>query len=90
MTFDHTPVKSMHMWIYPRIIMSESKEKTSLTIQKGQYSKWPQMNFDPTSVRVTCLTLPKDHKVQLPWKYIKVCGYSDHFSENFNHKVNDS
>ena len=37
------------------------------------------MTFDPTSVEVTCVTLPKDHCVQVPWKYIKVCGYSDLF-----------
>ena len=37
------------------------------------------MTFDPTSVEVTCVTLPKDHCVQVPWKYIKVYGYSDLF-----------
>ena len=37
------------------------------------------MTFDPTSVKVSCVTLPKDHCVQVPWKYIKVCGYSDLF-----------
>ena len=37
------------------------------------------MTFDPTSVEVTCVTLPKDHCVQVPWKYINVCGYSDQF-----------
>ena len=37
------------------------------------------MTFDPTSVEVTRVTLPKDHCVQVPWKYIKVCGYSDLF-----------
>ena len=37
------------------------------------------MAFDPTSVEVLCVTLPKDHCVQVPWKYIKVCGYSDLF-----------
>ena len=37
------------------------------------------MTFDPTSVEVTCVTLPKDHCVQVPWKYIKVWGYSDLF-----------
>ena len=44
------------------------------------------MTFDPTSVEVTCATLPKDHYVQLPWKYIKVCGYSESvtiFKKNF-------
>ena len=39
------------------------------------------MTFDPTSVEVTCVTLPKDHCVQVPWKYIKVCGYSDLFAK---------
>ena len=39
----------------------------------------PQMTFDPTSVEVLCVTLFKDHCVQAPWKYIKVCGYSDLF-----------
>ena len=39
----------------------------------------PYMTFDPTSVEVLCVTLPKDHCVRVPWKYIKVCGYSDLF-----------
>ena len=37
------------------------------------------MTFDPTSVEVTCVILPKDHCVQVPWEYINVCGYSDQF-----------
>ena len=37
------------------------------------------MTFDPTSVKVTCVTLPKDHCVQVPWEYVNVCGYSDQF-----------
>ena len=37
------------------------------------------MTFDPLSVEVTCVTLPKDHCVQVPWQYINVCGYSDEF-----------
>ena len=45
---------------------------------KGQ---WPQMTPRWTSVKVTCATLPKDHFVQVPWKYIKVYGYNDHFSK---------
>ena len=45
------------------------------------------MTFDPTSVEVTCVTLPKDHCVQVPWKYIKVCGYSDLFcKKNLNQR----
>ena len=39
----------------------------------------PYMTFDPMSVEVTCVTLPKDHCVQVPWQYINVCGYSDQF-----------
>ena len=42
------------------------------------------MTFDPTSVEVTCVTLPKDHCVQVPWKYINVCGYSDQFCKNYH------
>ena len=42
--------------------------------------RWPlnsKMTFDPTSIEVTYVTLPKDHCIQVPWKYVKVCGYSD-------------
>ena len=39
----------------------------------------PYMTFDPMSVEVTCVTLPKGHCVQVPWEYINVCGYSDQF-----------
>ena len=39
------------------------------------------MTFDPTSVEVLCVTLLKDHCVQVSWKYIKVCGYSDFFAK---------
>ena len=39
----------------------------------------PQMIFDPKSVEVTCVTLPKDPCVQVSWEYINVCGYSDQF-----------
>ena len=44
------------------------------------------MTFDPTSVDVTCVTLLKDHCVQDPWKYIKVCGYSDPLCKNLNQR----
>ena len=39
------------------------------------------MTFDPKSVEVTWVTLPKDYCVQVPWKYIKVCEYSDLFQK---------
>ena len=41
------------------------------------------MNFDPTSVEVTSVTLPKDHFIQVPWKYVNVCEYSDLFSKTW-------
>ena len=45
------------------------------------------MTFDPASVEVLCVTLPKDHCVQVPRKYIKVCGYSDLFcKKNLNQR----
>ena len=44
------------------------------------------MTFDPTSVEVLCVTLPTDHCVQVPWKYIKVCGYSDLFCKNLKRR----
>ena len=46
----------------------------------------PKMTFDPTSVEVLCVSLPKDHCVQVPWKYIKVCGYSDLFCKNLKRR----
>ena len=47
----------------------------------------PWITFDLTSVEVTCVTLPKDHCVQVPWKYIKVSGYSSrYFSKNWTNR----
>ena len=43
------------------------------------------MTFDPMSVEVTCVTLPKDHCVQVPWQHINVCGYSDQFCKIHTH-----
>ena len=42
------------------------------------------MTFDPTSVEVTCVTVPKDHCVQVPWEYVNVCGYSYQFCKNYH------
>ena len=42
------------------------------------------MTFDPTSVDITCVTLPKDHFVQVPWEYISVYGYSDQFCKTYH------
>ena len=77
------------MWLYPRIIVSKSHENTlkyvdtvtlfAKTWNKGQ---WPLDDLWPHICWVLCVTLPKDHCVQVPWKYIKVCGYSDLFCKN--------
>ena len=37
--------------------------------------RWPLTPF----FGITCVTPTKDHYIQVPWKYIKVCGYSDPF-----------
>ena len=53
----------------------------------NQKVNYPKMTFDPTSVEVTYVTLPKDHFIQVPWKYVKVCGYSDPFFQKLEPKV---
>ena len=77
-----------HVQLYLRIIVSNSHGNTSkyvdtMTIffKLNQNVNDPKMTFDLTSVEVTCVTVPKDHCIQVPWKYIKVCGYSDPFSK---------
>ena len=37
----------------------------------------PMMTFNPTSTKITCVTLPKNNCVQVLWGYINVCGHSD-------------
>ena len=73
--------------------MSKSHENTSKYVDTVTFCQNlepkvidPQMTFDPKSVEFTCVTLPKDHCVQVPWKYIKVCGYSDLFFKNLNQR----
>ena len=85
-----------YVWLYPRIIVSKSHENTSKYVDTVTFFFWkkklepkvidPKMTFDPTSVEVTRVTLPKDHCVQVPWKYIKVCGYSDPFCKNLKQR----
>ena len=80
-----------HVWLYPRIIVSKSHENTSKCVDTvNLFAKtwtkghWPLDDLWPTSVEVTCVTLPKDHCVQVPWEYINVCGYSDQFCKNYH------
>ena len=83
-----------HVWLYPRIIVSKSYENTlkyvdTVTLFAKTWTKghWPLDDLWPTSVEVLCVTLPKDHCVKVPWKYIKVCGYSDLFcKKNLNQR----
>ena len=80
----------LHMWLYPRIIVSKSHANTSkyvdtVTIffknlnQRSLTPRWPLV----PSLLKSRVTLPKDHCVQVPWKYIKVCGYSDFFPKTW-------
>ena len=45
------------------------------------------MTFDPMSVEVTCVTVPKDHCVQVPWECIDVCRYNDKFCKNTTYYI---
>ena len=75
-----------HVRLYPRII-----ESNYHVIHQSMWIQWPffkklnqkandhKKNFDPTSVKDTCVTLPKDYCIKVPCKYVKVCGYSDPF-----------
>ena len=48
-------------------------------LQKLERSLTPRWPLTPSLLR-SHVTLPKDHCNSVPWKYIKVCGYSDLFS----------
>ena len=81
-----TSLLRSHARFYPMTIKSKSNEiHQSIWIQWPFFSKtwtkghWPWMTFDPTSVEVTCVTLPNDHCVQVPLEYIKECVYNDQF-----------
>ena len=77
-----------HVWLYPRIIVSKSHENTSkyvdtVTLFAKTWTKghWPLDYLRPHICwgHMSCVTLPKDHCVQVPWEYITVCEYSDQF-----------
>ena len=80
------------------MVIPWSKYVDTLTVFQKMWPKgyWPQDELwphfcwghtcDPKAVEVTCVTLPKDHCVQVPWKYIKVSGYSDPFCKNLNQR----
>ena len=63
---------------------SPTKIHQSMWIQWPFFKTWTKGywhldDLDPMFVEVTCATLPKDYCVQVSWKYIKVCGYSNQF-----------
>ena len=74
-----------HVWLYPRITVSKSHGNTSKnvatviifwnfsTISMTLGETWPHFCWGHIC------NSTKDHCVQVPWKYIKVCGYRDHF-----------
>ena len=76
-----------YVWLYPRIIVSKSHENTSKYVDTVTFLTLPKTwtkVIDPFDLwpHICCghmCDLPKDHCVQVPWKYIKVCGYSDPF-----------
>ena len=45
--------------------------------------RWP---LNPLLLALYVWTLPKDRCIQVPWKYVKVCGYSDPFFKNLSQR----
>ena len=86
-----------YVWRYPRIIVSKSYEYASEYVdtvtffEKKTWTKghWPLDDLWPHIFEVSCVTLPKDHCVQVPCQYIKVCGYSEPFLFKLEPKVID-
>ena len=68
-----------YLSLCPTPMASKYVDTAFFFLKLNQKVSDPKMTFDPTSVEVTCVTLPKDHCNQVPWKYINVCGYSDQF-----------
>ena len=73
------------------IVILDLKIHESMWIQWPFFQKLepkvidPKMTVDPKSVEVTCVTIPKDHCVQVPPKiYQSMCGYSDPFSKTWS------
>ena len=80
--------KDHYMYIYPSPMKIHYWPFFKNFSQKVNNPKWPLNEVWP-NISLVWSPLPKDHCVQLPWKYIKVCGYSGHFSKNYNPKVSD-
>ena len=48
----------------------------------------PGWALTPTSVDFTCVSLPKDHCVEVPWECINACEYNDHFLQSIPTQFN--
>ena len=79
-------INQSHVWFYPRIIVSKSYENTSkyvdtVTIFPKTSTKghWLLNDFWPYVCWGHMCDSTQDHCVQVPRKYIKICGYSDLF-----------
>ena len=59
-----------------RMVIDQRKWIQWLFFQKLQRSMTPRWPVTPLLLR-SRVTLPKDHCTQVPWKYVKVCGYLD-------------
>ena len=72
-------VSPEHTWKYVDTVIFFAKTWTKGHLPLDDL--WPHICWG-----LKCVTLPKDHCVQVPWKYIKVCGYSDFFCKNLKQR----
>ena len=88
---NHEPCLLLRSHTFAIIVILDLKIHQSMWIQWPFFQKLkpevidPKKTSDSKSV-VTCVTLPKDHCVQVPQKYIKVSGYSVPFFKNLNQR----
>ena len=82
-----------HVWLYPRIILSKSHENMSKYVDTvtiffknlNQRSLTPRWPLTPSLLKSHVWLYPRIMS-QVPWKYIKICGYSDPFLKNLNQR----
>ena len=85
-----------HVQLYPRIIVSNSHGNTTkyvdtVTIFQKLNQKFndPKMTFNPTSIEVICVTLPKDHCIKSHENMSKYVEAVTLFSKKLEQKVTD-
>ena len=75
------------MVLEPRVSPEHtSKYMDTVTLFAKTWTKghWLLDDLWPHIWWALCVTLSKDHCVQVSWEYIKVCGYSDHYCKNLD------